>query len=163
MERIWAPWRMSYLSNPVREEGCIFCKAWAAALEQRERLVLHRSEHCLIMLNRYPYTCGHLMVVAQRHSADLNEFTDPEYLDLMRTVRKAQSLLKKVARPDGFNIGINLGKAAGAAIEEHLHIHIVPRWTGDTNFMSVCTDTRVIPQGLDESYDRLRHALESDE
>lgn len=160
MERIWAPWRMVYLNNQIPDEGCVFCRARDAVGEERERLVLLRSEYSLIMLNRYPYTCGHLMIVAGRHTADLDEFSDREQLDFMHAIRKARTLLQKVARPDGLNIGLNLGKAAGAAIEGHLHIHVVPRWKGDTNFMSVTTDTRIIPEGLLESYDRLRQALE---
>lgn len=160
MERIWAPWRMTYLSNPVHEEGCVFCKALEAVNEDRERLVLTRTEHSLIMLNRYPYTCGHLMVVAGRHTAELDDFSDSEQLDLMRCLRQARSLLREVAHPDGFNIGMNLGKAAGAAIDGHLHIHVVPRWNGDTNFMSASADVRIIPEGILESYDRLRRALE---
>lgn len=163
MERIWAPWRMVYLSNQVPDEGCVFCKARDAIGEERERLVLLRSESSLIMLNRFPYTCGHLMVVAGRHTAELDDLSDRELLDLMHSVRTARTLLRKVARPDGFNIGLNLGKAGGAAIEGHLHIHVVPRWSGDTNFMAVTTDTRIIPEGLLESYDRLHLALEQTE
>jgi len=160
MDRIWAPWRMTYLTTPVRDDGCVFCKAWEAVDEDRERLVLLRTDQSFIMLNRYPYTCGHLMVVPKRHTAELDDFSDSEQLDLMRCVRQARALLREVARPDGFNVGMNLGKAGGAAIEGHLHIHIVPRWNGDTNFMSVSADVRVIPEGLYESYDRLREALE---
>lgn len=159
MDRIWAPWRMTYLTNPVHEDGCIFCKAWNEVEEDRNRLVLFRTEQSFVMLNRYPYTCGHLMVASARHTAELDDFSDAEQLDLMQCVRKARALLRKVARPDGFNVGMNLGKAAGAAIVGHLHIHIVPRWNGDTNFMSVSSDVRVMPEGLFESYDRLREAL----
>lgn len=162
MDRIWAPWRMTYLNSFVQEEGCIFCNAWNARDEDRERLVLARREHSLIMLNRFPYTSAHLMVVAARHTAELDDFSDGEMLDLMQGVRQARALLRKVARPHGFNIGVNLGEAAGAAMSEHLHIHVVPRWNGDTNFMPVCTDVRVISEGLPEAYDRLRAALGSE-
>lgn len=158
MERIWAPWRMTYVSNAPPEEGCIFCRAWEAN-DDRERLVLLRREHSFIMLNRYPYTCGHLMVVPVRHIAGMDDLSDEESLELMHGVRRACALLREVATPQGFNIGINLGKAAGAGIEEHLHVHIVPRWNGDTNFMTVTGDVRVIPEGLLESYDRLAAAL----
>lgn len=159
MERIWAPWRMTYLTSMGREEGCVFCRVRDAIGQDRELLVLERGEHSLIMLNRYPYTCGHMMVVAARHTAELDGLADSELLDLMRGVRRARALLREVAHPDGFNIGVNLGKAGGAAIEEHLHIHVVPRWNGDTNFMATCGDVRVIPDGLLESYDRLHEAL----
>lgn len=159
MERIWAPWRMTYLSNPIQEDGCVFCKAIEAVNNDRERLVLTRTEYALIMLNRYPYTCGHLMVVAGRHTAELDDFSDSEQLDFMRCMRQARALLRDVARPDGFNIGMNLGKAAGAAIDGHLHIHVVPRWNGDTNFMSASADVRIIPEAIFESYDRLLRAL----
>jgi ATP adenylyltransferase len=158
MERMWAPWRMSYISNTVTLEGCIFCKAWEED-NDRERLVLARSEHVLIMLNRYPYTGGHLMVVPARHVSDMNDLSDTELLDLMHGVRRAHNLLQATAGPHGFNIGINLGKAGGAGIEDHLHVHIVPRWNGDTNFMSVLGDVRVIPEGLMETYDQLAKEL----
>lgn len=161
MERIWAPWRLAYLSGGMRTDGCVFCAAIDAPNEDRERLVLTRTEHSLIMLNRYPYTCGHLMVVAGRHTAELDDFSDTEQLDFMRCVRLSRSLLREVLHPDGFNIGINLGKAAGAAIEGHLHIHVIPRWIGDTSFMSASADVRIIPEGLFESYDRLRLALKT--
>ncbi len=160
MERIWAPWRMTYIRNASPEEGCIFCQAWEAN-EDRERLVLLRQKHALIMLNRYPYTCGHLMVAPLRHTAEMDDLSDDELLDLIQGVRRACALLRDVAAPHGLNIGMNLGKAAGAGIEEHLHVHIVPRWNGDTNFMSVTGDVRVIPEGLLESYDRLAAGLKA--
>jgi ATP adenylyltransferase len=160
MERIWAPWRITYITNTVPEEGCIFCRAWESS-DLRDRLVLARGERSLIMLNRYPYTCGHLMVVPQRHTAGIDDLPEEELLDLMQTVRRACALLRDVAHPQGFNIGMNLGKFAGAGIEEHLHMHVVPRWSGDTNFMSVIGDVRVIPDGLLESYDRLAAALKA--
>lgn len=155
MERLWAPWRMAHLSDPDHEEGCIFCKARDAGGEEREHLVLARSEHSLTMINRYPYTSGHLMVVAARHTAELDDFSEPELLDLMQGVVRARALLREVTCPDGFNVGINLGKAAGAAVVDHLHIHVVGRWNGDTNFMTVNADIRVIPEGLLALYDRL--------
>jgi len=160
MERIWAPWRMTYITNSVPDDGCIFCLA-RDGHDDRERLVLARYEHSLLMLNRYPYTCGHLMVAPFRHTPGMDDLSDEELLDLMYGVRRACALLKQVAAPHGFNIGVNLGKAAGAGVEEHLHVHIVPRWNGDTNFMSVTGDVRVIPDGLLESYDRLAAGLKA--
>lgn len=160
MERIWAPWRMTYLSNTVHEAGCIFCLA-AGSDNDRERLLLVRREYSIVMLNRYPYTCGHMMVAPLRHTAEMDDLNDHELLDLMQGVRMSCALLREVARPEGFNIGINLGKAAGAGVEDHLHIHVVPRWNGDTNFMSVVGDLRVIPEGLMESYDRLAQNIKA--
>ena len=160
MERIWAPWRMTYISNTAHETGCIFCRAGDTD-DDRERLVLTRRKYTLTMLNRYPYTCGHMMVAPLRHTAEMNDLNDDELLDLMHAVRSSCDLLREVSKPEGINIGINLGKAAGAGVEEHLHIHIVPRWNGDTNFMSVVGDVRVIPEGLLESYDRLAAILKA--
>jgi ATP adenylyltransferase len=158
MERIWAPWRMSYVSNSRVDQGCIFCPD-STGRGDRERLILTRSDHSLIMLNRYPYTGGHLMVAPLRHTAEMDDLSDTELLDLLHLVRRARTLLQQVANPDGFNIGINLGRAAGAGVEEHLHIHIVPRWNGDSNFMTVVGDVRVIPEGLMVAYDHLSAAL----
>lgn len=156
MERIWAPWRMSYITNNTPDQTCIFCPSEQV---DRERLILARSELSLMMLNRYPYTGGHLMVAPLRHTAELDDLEDEELLDLMHLLRTGRSLLQRVAKPDGFNIGLNLGKAAGAGVEEHLHIHIVPRWNGDSNFMTVVGDVRVIPEGLLTAYDQLLSVL----
>lgn len=159
MERVWAPWRMAHLASPDRGQGCIFCNARDARGEERDHLLLARTEHTLTMINRYPYTTGHLMVAAARHVVELDDLSEQELLELMQGVVRARALLRQVTRPDGFNIGINLGKTAGAAVEDHLHIHVVGRWNGDTNFMTVCADVRVIPEGLLALYDRLQAAL----
>jgi ATP adenylyltransferase len=156
MERIWAPWRMSYVNNNTPDLGCIFCPAEIA---DRERLILCRSDNSLMMLNRYPYTGGHLMVAPLRHTAEPEELSDTELLDLMQMLCRGRALLQRVAKPDGFNIGLNLGKAAGAGVAEHLHIHVVPRWNGDSNFMTVVGDVRVIPEGLMATYDQFSAAL----
>jgi len=152
MERIWAPWRMEYISNANHDKGCIFCPLETS---DRERLILVRSRFSLLMLNRFPYTGGHMMAAPVRHTPELDDLSDEELLDLMRILSTGQSLLQRVANPDGFNIGINLGRAAGAGVEEHLHIHIVPRWNGDSNFMTVVGDLRIIPESLDAVYDQL--------
>jgi ATP adenylyltransferase len=157
MERIWAPWRMPYITGASNNSGCIFCPQERS---DKERLILARSSCSLLMLNRYPYTGGHMMVAPLRHTAELDSLTDEELLDLMHLLRKGRSLLQKVAKPDGFNIGINLGRAAGAGVEEHLHIHIVPRWNGDSNFMTVVGDLRVIPEALEAVYDQMFAELE---
>ena len=150
MERLWAPWRIGYLVQE-KPAGCIFCQKGS----DRERLVLTSSDLVLVMLNLYPYVNGHLMVAPRRHTSDLAELSDAEMLALFRTVSRCRDVLTRSCAPDGFNIGINLGKAAGAGVEDHLHLHVVPRWNGDNNFMSVLADTRVVPEVLLESYDRL--------
>ena len=157
MERIWAPWRMEYIINHKPSE-CIFCVATNQE-NDREKLILYRSALSLVMLNRYPYTNGHLMISPQRHTADMDSLSDEEMLDLFKTLNLCRSILQGVASPQGFNIGINLGKVAGAGIEEHLHLHIVPRWNGDTNFMSVVADLRVMPENLLATYDILLPAF----
>ncbi|BEH10320.1 MULTISPECIES: HIT family protein [Geobacter] len=153
MERVWAPWRMEYLVDE-KPAGCIFCPG-AGQAGDRERLILHRTPLSLVMLNRYPYTNGHLMVAPLRHTADMDSLSDAEMLDLFRTVRLCRSILRDAASPNGYNIGINLGKAAGAGVDDHLHVHVVPRWNGDTNFMGVVADLRVVPEGLQAAWDRL--------
>lgn len=153
MERVWAPWRMDYILDE-KPSGCIFCLPERTEGD-RQHLVLHRTPLSLVMLNRYPYTNGHLMVAPRRHTADMDALSDPEMLDLFRTVRLCRGILEEEASPQGFNIGLNLGRAAGAGIEDHLHVHIVPRWNGDTNFMTVVADLRVVPEGLLAAYDKL--------
>ena len=150
MERLWAPWRIDYITQE-KPDGCIFCREGS----DRDRLVLATGPLTLVMLNRYPYVNGHLMVAPRRHTADLAGLSDAEMLELFREVSFCQDALTRSCAPDGFNIGINLGKAAGAGVEEHLHLHVVPRWNGDSNFMSVVADSRVIPEALLASYDRL--------
>ena len=141
---------MEYLVQE-KPAGCIFCHEGS----DRGRLVLLTGPLTLVMLNRYPYVNGHLMVAPRRHTADLAELSDPEMLELFRTVALCRDILSASCAPDGFNIGINLGKAAGAGVEDHLHLHVVPRWNGDNNFMSVVADIRVVPEALLASYDRL--------
>src|ERR1039457_2303363 len=154
MEMLWAPWRIEYILNE-KPAGCICCLP-AEEVEDRENLVLCRTLRSFAMLNRYPYTNGHLMVSPLRHVGDLNQLTSEEMIDLFMLVRESCNALKSAASPDGINIGMNLGRAAGAGVEEHLHIHIVPRWNGDTNFMAVMADVRVMPENLQASYDRLK-------
>jgi len=153
MQQLWAPWRMSYITN-AKEEGCIFCNREHEG-NDRERLVLHRGKHTIVMLNKYPYNNGHLMVAPKRHVASLEDLKPEEANDLMAAIQRCCVLLKKTLSPQGFNIGANLGKVAGAGIEDHIHLHIVPRWQGDTNFMPILAETRVIPEHLAETYNRL--------
>lgn len=154
MERLWAPWRMEYIMAK-KTEGCIFCVEWDGTAD-REKLLLYRSTNSFVMLNRYPYTNGHLLVVPFRHAADLDELDEVELLDLMNTVRLSRRVLDLASAPQGYNIGMNLGKASGAGVDEHLHFHIVPRWNGDTNFMSVLSEVRVMPEALLTTYERLK-------
>lgn len=150
MEQIWAPWRIGYVTGK-EGGGCIFCSEG----DDRELLVLKRTPRTLVQLNRYPYSNGHLMVVPRRHTGDLDALEDAEMLELFREVRECRTVLTRALAPDGINVGINLGRAAGAGIEDHLHLHVVPRWHGDTNFMTVVADLRVLPEALLATYDRL--------
>jgi len=151
---------MQYI-NQIEEDQCFLCNALGADPSQdAQNLVLWRSELCFAICNRFPYTNGHLLVAPNEHKAELTDLTQEELLSLFDAVRKMQLLLRSVMNPDGFNIGLNFGRAAGAGLLEHLHIHIVPRWEGDTNFMPVLGDAKVIPEALSELYQRLRQALE---
>jgi len=153
MKTLWAPWRIEYIRSS-KPEGCIFCFDGPDGAD-RDRLVLHRTSLSLVMLNRYPYSNGHILVAPRRHLPDLNGLAGDEAVDLFAMARLSCNVLDAVASPGGFNIGINLGKAAGAGIEEHVHLHVVPRWQGDTNFMSVVADLRVMPENLLATYDAL--------
>ena len=158
MERIWAPWRLQYIENADAVEGCIFC-VFPAEQRDAERFILLRGERAFVILNAYPYSNGHLMVTPYQHTANLDELDDATMLELMTLTRRAVNLLKAAFRPDGFNIGVNMGRVAGAGIADHVHIHVVPRWNGDTNFMGVVGDTRVIPASLEEVYSRLKEQM----
>lgn len=154
MKEIWAPWRKKYILTK-QPKTCLFCKALKEN-KDRTNFVVERTKFSFSMLNIFPYNSGHLMVAPYRHTKDLKGLSDEELLDLLKLVRYSQSLLDKVLRPQGYNIGINLGKVAGAGITGHLHIHIVPRWAGDTNFMPVISDAKVIPESLDSLCKRLK-------
>ena len=159
MDSLHAPWRIDYILTPKPElkEG-VFSRI-AQSTEDIANLVVARDRTCYAVLNRYPYNGGHLMVVPYKEVPDLNGLTDEELLDLWKLARRCMAALKATMKPDGFNVGINLGKVAGAGIAEHLHIHIVPRWTGDTNFMPVIGQTGVIPDALEAIAAKLREAL----
>ncbi len=158
MDQLWAPWRLDYVSRPDKSEDCFLCAA-AATDDDRGRWVVARGETCFCLLNAWPYNNGHMMVAPLEHKADLTDLNDDELLEHMQTVRRCLEALGEVLGPQGFNVGLNLGAAAGAGVPAHLHWHIVPRWHGDTNFMPVVTDTRAVPQSLDALYDLLRPAL----
>jgi len=159
-EHLWATWRLKYIEGADKIEGCIFCQFPAQPPERdKELLILHRGNHAFIILNAYPYSNGHLMVVPYRHTATMEELTDPELLEVMRLTRVGIRALGAAFAPHGYNLGVNMGRVAGAGIADHLHWHIVPRWNGDTNFMPVLGDVRVIPESLANVYDRLKAVL----
>ncbi len=161
-QTLWAPWRFSYIEKGESPKGgCIFVDL-PAENRDRENLILYRGETAFVMLNAYPYTNGHLMVAPFRHTAEIGELDDATLLETHRLIGRALAWLRAVYRPDGFNVGANLGAAGGAGIPSHLHWHVVPRWGGDTNFMTTIGETRVLPQSLTESYDRLREVVERD-
>jgi ATP adenylyltransferase len=154
MDRLWAPWRLSYVTAAqIPATDCIFCDAQAG---RDVDLVVFRGHHAYVILNLYPYNNGHLMVVPYRHLSTLEALTPDEQIELMQLARLSEIALAEAYRPQGINVGINLGKAAGAGIENHLHIHLVPRWAGDTNFMTAVGQTRVLPEDLSETASRLR-------
>src|ERR1041385_8368238 len=159
MEPLHAPWRIEYILAPKSELNDTLFTRIAQSSDDEANFVIARDRTCYALLNRYPYTGGHLMVVPYRQTTDLNGLTDQELTGLMKLVRRCQNALTAVMKPQGFNVGINLGKCAGAGIEAHLHVHIVPRWNGDTNFMPVLAGNTVVPQALHELAASLRAEL----
>jgi ATP adenylyltransferase len=157
MEQLWAPWRIEYIEKP-KESGCILCQK-PEENNDEANFILYRGQSNFVILNAFPYNPGHLMVAPYRHIADLQELADSEAAEHFELVKKSLALLKEVLKPTGFNIGLNLGRVAGAGIEGHLHTHIVPRWQGDVNFMPVLSDTRVISEALAGTYRKLKAKL----
>jgi ATP adenylyltransferase len=155
---LWAPWRLEYVKQADQQEGCVFCDEVAGALSEEESLLVHRGAAAIAILNKYPYSSGHLMVAPSRHLGSLGDLTDEEALEVHRLSVTAVETLGTVYAPDGFNIGWNLGRAAGAGIADHVHLHVVPRWSGDTNFMPVLADVKVLPEHLLATRDQLRKA-----
>ena len=159
MDQLWAPWRLSYVAAPKAEEkpkdaGCFICRG-TAETNDRANLLVHRTDLSVVLLNRFPYNNGHLLIAPKRHRGRPADLTDAELLDLQLVLRDMLAILERRMTPDGFNVGLNLGAAAGAGLPGHLHWHVVPRWNGDTNFMPVLTDTKVIVQSLDALSDLL--------
>ena len=154
MDKLWAPWRINYVRN-TKQKRCIFC---GPAAKKSKDYVVFKTVYAKVMLNIYPYNNGHILISPRRHVRDLSQLKKEEMLGLFQAVTKTQKLLDKVLKPDGYNIGINLSKAAGAGITGHLHIHILPRWVGDTNFMPVLFNTKIISQSLDALYKQLKNA-----
>jgi ATP adenylyltransferase len=161
-ERLWAPWRIGYIqdigptSAGIGHKGCFLCHNFQHPDDDQQNLVLWRTKHGLVVLNRFPYNNGHLLIAPARHIADLTEATDDELLEMTKLIRESQKALTLAMNPQGFNVGMNFGRCGGAGLPGHLHIHVVPRWQGDTNFMSVCCDTKVISQSLGELLSELQ-------
>lgn len=157
MDYLWTPWRMKYIQERHTYDGCIFCLA-AQANNDEENFIFYRGKHVYMILNCFPYTSGHVMCVPYAHEGRLQDLTQATRSEMMDVVSKGVEVLQLVYQPDGFNVGLNLGELAGAGIAEHLHTHIVPRWSGDTNFMSSLANTRVLPETLPQAYDRIKKA-----
>jgi ATP adenylyltransferase len=160
LDHIWTPWRMKYIMKNNKNPDCIFCSA-AASEADEENLIFYRGEHVFMILNRYPYTSGHVMCVPYDHVPNLQDLTLETRVELMEYTTKAVTVLQNVYSPGGFNIGMNLGRVAGAGVAAHLHMHVVPRWEGDTSFMSSVGNARVLPESLPDTYQRVMEAWES--
>jgi len=158
LQRLWSPWRSKYIASGVdsQAEGCVFCRIAASPDQDETNFVLHRGEHAFVVLNLYPYITGHLMIVPYLHTSELDALAKEISDEMMDLAKRAQTALRAVYSPSGFNMGMNLGSAAGAGIADHLHIHMLPRWSGDTNFMTTVGESRVIPEALEATYARLR-------
>jgi len=155
MDHLWSPWRMHYINNKAEEPQCVFCYA-VDQTQEAEYLILHRGKNAFVMLNRFPYTSGHLMVLPYEHQPSYEDLTAETRAEMMELINTATQVLRKVYNPNAFNLGANIGEDAGAGIAPHFHFHIVPRWRGDSNFMSVTSNTRVLPEDLQVSYQRLK-------
>lgn len=160
-EILWAPWRLEYIEKATPKGECIFIDL-PQQQNDRENLILYRAKSSFVMLNRFPYTNGHLMIAPYQHTAEIDELDNETLLEINQVLGKCIRWIRTAYNPQGFNIGINLGSAAGAGIPDHIHWHIVPRWGGDTNFMTTVGHVRVLPQSLEDSYDRLKQAVDSD-
>jgi ATP adenylyltransferase len=158
VDRLWSPWRYQYLTEPLPVEGCVFC-ALAADTHDEANLIVHRATHNFVILNKFPYTSGHLMVVPYAHAAELTAISEAAATEMMALVRVAEGHIGSLYRPDGLNIGMNIGASAGAGIAGHIHMHVLPRWRGDANFMTTIGETRVLPEALETTWQRLSAAF----
>ena len=157
MDYLWTPWRYQYVTKGELSAECVFCVA-ASSGDDRANLIVHRASHNFVILNRYPYTNGHVMVVPFQHVCTLQDLAEDALLEMIRLARECEKHLRATYRPDGLNIGMNLGRSAGAGIADHVHMHILPRWAGDTNFMTVTGETRVLPEDLPMTWEKLSSA-----
>jgi ATP adenylyltransferase len=158
-EILWAPWRIEYLEKDDDTPGCIFCEK-PRENRDRENLIVHRAKEAYVIMNRYPYNNGHLLIVPYEHTGELKSLERKQILELFTLLQQSQAVLDRVMRPQGYNIGMNLGRLAGAGIDQHLHFHLVPRWGGDTNFMPVVGHTKVISEGLDQTWEKLNQVFQ---
>jgi ATP adenylyltransferase len=159
-QRIWAPWRLAYVKDASKNDDCIFC-AKPAEDDDEATFIVHRGERCFVILNTFPYTNGHLMVAPFEHIATLQDLDAETVAEMMALAQRSMRVLDETYEPQGYNVGVNQGRVAGAGVDGHIHLHVVPRWGGDTNFMPVLGDTRVMPQTLEQSYEALRGGFEA--
>ena len=159
MKQLWAPWRLEYIQNSEKREGCFLCDAWKEPGHDRENLVLARGKLASVIINRYPYNSSHLMVAPARHIGQIEEANPDEAAEIWGLITTCKLILHEILNTEGTNIGINQGLCAGAGVRDHLHVHVVPRWEGDTNFMPVIADVKVMPESLEACYDKLRPAF----
>jgi ATP adenylyltransferase len=161
MDYLWTPWRYAYITDAAKNDGnggqCIFCEL--PKLPDAEAKIVLRGQHCFVILNSFPYTSGHIMVVPFAHLDELQKLPEPAAREMMSLSQQAERILREVYSPDGINLGMNIGRAAGAGVAGHIHMHVLPRWVGDTNFMTVTGETRVLPEALEETYEKLRTAM----
>ena len=160
MDYLWTPWRYRYITDATKDDRCIFCDALALG-DDAKGLIVFRGQKNFIILNRFPYTTGHVMIVPFAHLAELSACDAPTLLEMMQLTQRVQAALAANYRPEGYNVGMNLGRCAGAGVTGHLHLHVLPRWAGDTNFMTTVSETRMEPEDLGTTYDKLRRALAS--
>jgi ATP adenylyltransferase len=161
MKNLYAPWRYDYILKE-KTKGCILCEKYKANADEKQ-LIVKRGKLAYILMNLFPYNNGHLMIVPYRHVGELGDLTEGELLEIMKLTQVSEKVLRKVYHPDGFNVGINIGEAAGAGIDDHFHVHIVPRWIGDTNFIAAFAETKVIPENIEDAYKKLKDAFEKEE
>jgi ATP adenylyltransferase len=162
MDYLWTPWRYAYITTASKNEGkdgCIFCEL--PKLADEEAKIVYRGQHCYIILNSFPYTSGHVMVVPFAHLEELQKLPEAAAHEMMALTQKMERVLRQIYSPDGINLGMNIGRAAGAGVVGHVHMHVLPRWVGDTNFMTVVGESRVLPEALDVTYERIKRALDS--
>lgn len=161
MDYLWTPWRYAYITNAAKsgeKDACIFCEL--PKLPDRDANIVYRGQHCFIILNSFPYTSGHVMIVPFAHLDELSKLPEATAHEMMDLSQKMERVLRQVYSPDGINLGMNIGRAAGAGVAGHVHMHVLPRWVGDTNFMTVTAETRVLPESLEQTYERIRGALD---
>ncbi len=156
MKRMSTPWRRAYIEGYEKEDGCVFCNALAIKKDNHKNLIVHRGQRAFVIVNLYPYTNGHLMVAPMAHKSSLELLDAETRAEMMELLSQAIVILKTIYHPQAFNVGANIGKAAGAGVPDHVHLHIVPRWTGDSNFMSILGETRVLPETIEETYRRIK-------